>query len=86
MILPAQLRAARSLLGWSQLKLANEAGLAVSTIKRMEGSAGPTRGTAHNVWKVERTLGEAGITLIDANGGGPGVRLALAQAPAGSDR
>ncbi len=75
MIIPAQFRAARGLLGWSQAKLAEASGLAISTIKRMEGSEGLVRGHAENVWKVQGALEDAGIIFIDENGGGPGVRL-----------
>lgn len=63
------------MLGWSQSELAKASGLALSTIKRMESSEGPIRGTAENVWKVQRALEDAGIIFIDDNGGGPGVRL-----------
>ena len=77
MIVVSQLRAARSLLAWSQFKLAEVSGLAISTIKRMEGSRGILRGTAENVWKLQRTLEDAGVIFIDAEegGDGPGVRL-----------
>ena len=77
MIIVSQLRAARSLLGWSQSKLAEVSGLAISTIKRMEGSSGILRGTAENVWNLQRTLEDAGVIFIDAEKGvgSPGVRL-----------
>ncbi len=75
MIIPAQFRAARGLLRWSQAKLADASGVALSTIKRMEGSEHMVRGHAENVWKVQRALEDAGIIFIDENGGGPGVRL-----------
>ena len=75
MITAGQLRAARGLLGWSQARLANASGLALSTIKRMEGSEGALRGTAENVWRVQQAFEEAGMAFIDRNGGGPGVRL-----------
>lgn len=75
MIEPEQLRAARSLLGWNQTKLADAAGLALTTIKRMEGADGTSRANAGNVWSVLKTLESAGIIFIDSNGGGPGVRL-----------
>ena len=51
--------------------------MAISTIKRMEGSSGTLRGTADSVWKLQRTLEAAGVIFIDAEEGvgGPGVRL-----------
>lgn len=75
MIKVAQLRAARALLGWSQDQLVKASSVSISTIKRMEGSQDPMRGTAENVWKIQSALETAGIVFIDDNGGGPGVRL-----------
>ncbi len=75
MIIATQLRAARSLLTWGQKDLAEASGVSLPTIKRMEASDGEVRGTASNVWKVQRALEDAGIIFIDENGGGPGVRL-----------
>ncbi len=72
----AQLRAARGLLGWSQSQLAEISDVGLSTVRRMEGSDGPLRGTAENVWKVQRALENAGVAFIDeSNELGPGVRL-----------
>ncbi len=75
MITVAQVRAARGLVGWNQTRLAEASGLAISTIKRMEGSDGPIRGTAENVWKIEQAFSDAGVIFIDAGDAGPGVRL-----------
>ncbi len=73
MITVAQLRAARGLVGWSQVRLAEASGLALSTIKRMEASEDLLRGTAQNVWKVEQALENAGVAFIDeGNELGPG--------------
>jgi hypothetical protein len=41
----------------------------------MEGSDGPLRGTAGNVWKVQQALENAGVIFINADEEGPGVRL-----------
>ena len=71
----AQTRAARGLLGWSQSQLAEASGIGLSTIRRMEGSDGPLRGTAGNVWKVQQALENAGVIFINADEEGPGVRL-----------
>ncbi len=75
MITVPQLRAARSLIGWSQNELANASGVAIATIKRMEGGRGLAKTAAGNVWKVQQALEDAGVVFIDRNGGGPGVRL-----------
>ena len=75
MITVAQLRAARGLVKWSQDRLADASGVAISTIRRMEANEGLLRGNAENVWKIQRALEDAGVVFIDENGGGPGVRL-----------
>jgi len=41
----------------------------------METSDGILRGTAENVWKVQKALQDAGVIFIDENEEGPGVRL-----------
>ncbi len=80
MIISEQLRAARGLVGWSQSALAKASGLALSTIKRMEGERGPLRSSAGNVLKVRQALEDAGVIFIDADEEGPGVRLKANQA------
>ncbi len=75
MIISEQLRAARGLVGWSQCALAKASGLALSTIKRMEGDRGPLRSSAGNVLKVQQALEDTGVIFIDADEEGPGVRL-----------
>jgi transcriptional regulator with XRE-family HTH domain len=74
MITPAQCRAARALLDWSQLQLSQKAGVGIVTVRQLEaGLHQPRRSTAV---VIERALQDAGIEFIDENGGGPGVRLA----------
>ena len=75
MISAAQIRAARGLIGWSQVTLAQSSGLSLPTIKRMEGKIGPGRSSAENVSAIIRALEAAGVEFIASNGGGPGVRL-----------
>ena len=75
MLTSDQIRAARALLRWSAQKLADESGVSWKTIQRMEASEGVPSATARNIEKIQRTLETAGVTFIDGNGGGPGVRL-----------
>ena len=74
-----QLRAARSMLGIDQRKLAELSGLSVPTIQRMEASGGVIRGNVDSLMKLVGALDAAGIELIDEGtpsaGGGRGVRL-----------
>lgn len=72
MLKPATSRAARGLLGWSQAKLAERAGVSRFTVINFEN--GVRRETsAANVAAIERALAAAGIKF--QNGGQPGVRL-----------
>jgi transcriptional regulator with XRE-family HTH domain len=74
-VLVSQIKAARSLLAWSQEQLAYAAGLSVPTIKRLEANGGPLGGRSDTVDKIRGALQKAGVDFIDENGGGPGVRL-----------
>jgi predicted transcriptional regulator len=70
-----QIKAARALLDWSQERLAIAADISLPTIKRLEAVDGPLGGRDDTGAKIRRALETAGITFIDENGGGPGVRL-----------
>jgi hypothetical protein len=70
-----QVRAARAILRWRAIDLAEKAGINLSTIQRTEKSDGPVPMMPANARAVQQALEEAGITLIAENGGGAGVRL-----------
>jgi transcriptional regulator with XRE-family HTH domain len=71
---PAQLRAARALLGWSREDLADKSGVGANTTKDFEiNDSNPKLRT---VQKWMRTLEQAGVTFLDeTDAEGPGVRL-----------
>ena len=79
MISPAQLRAARALLGIDQRTLAEMAGVSLPTIQRMEASTGNVRGVIDTLTKVVQAIENAGVELIGneqpSQGRGRGVRL-----------
>lgn len=75
MITGAQLRAARGLLRWSARELAEQSGVSLPTIQRMEGVDGVPSASAKNVDAVQRALERAGVEFIPENGGGDGVRF-----------
>jgi transcriptional regulator with XRE-family HTH domain len=76
MILIEQLRAARSLLGWSQTELAEHAGLSLPTVKRVERESGDGPNVSDEAReKLRKALEKAGVEFIAENGGGAGVRL-----------
>ena len=73
MVTPAQCRAARGLLDWSQQDLAGQAGIGIVTVRQVEaGSTKPRRAT---LIVLKQAFERAGVEFIDENGGGPGVRL-----------
>ena len=70
-----QIKAARSLLGWSQEELAETANVSIPTIKRLEAAEGLLGGREATIKKITAALEKAGIGFINENGGGSGVRL-----------
>jgi transcriptional regulator with XRE-family HTH domain len=74
-LLAGQIRAARALLRWRAEDLAQKSGVGVATIRRAELAEDETSLTAVNDAAIRRTLEEGGVTFIEENGGGPGVRL-----------
>jgi predicted transcriptional regulator len=80
MLTSAQLKAARALVGIDQRTLAEQAGVSLPTIQRMEAAGdGYVRGVVESLTKVVEALERAGIELIKDNEvssvGGRGVRL-----------
>jgi transcriptional regulator with XRE-family HTH domain len=79
MITSGQLRAARALLGIDQRRLADQAGLSLPTIQRMEASDGVIRGNVDSLTKLLAALDAAGVELIGDGAaslsGSRGVRL-----------
>jgi transcriptional regulator with XRE-family HTH domain len=73
MITPAQCRAARGLIAWSQSDLAQKAGIGAVAVHQLEsGSSNPRRST---LTVIRQAFEAAGVEFIEENGGGPGVRL-----------
>jgi transcriptional regulator with XRE-family HTH domain len=77
MLMSAQSRAARALLGWSQADLAKAAGLGEATVRNFE--AGRSDPYGRTLDAIQRAFEGAGIEFIADRaasvGGGPGVRL-----------
>ncbi|RWE12436.1 MAG: XRE family transcriptional regulator [Mesorhizobium sp.] len=70
---PAQCRAGRALIGWSQDQLAAASKVAKATIANFEaGRRAPYERTLED---MRRALEAAGVEFIPENGGGAGVRL-----------
>jgi len=71
MLTPAQSRAARGLLAWSQRELGERSNLSESTIRDFE--KGRRVPSVNNLAAIERALEDAGVEFT--NGKQPGVRL-----------
>jgi transcriptional regulator with XRE-family HTH domain len=75
MVHPAQIRAARALLGWRQEDLARLAGVGVATVRRIEVLKSPA-GNVATLISIQRALEKAGVLFLDADQRlGFGVRL-----------
>jgi transcriptional regulator with XRE-family HTH domain len=70
---PAQAKAARVLLGWSQTDLAKASGLGLSTVYDFEN--GRREVAAESVAKIRKALEKAGVEFT--NGKRPGVRMTI---------
>jgi transcriptional regulator with XRE-family HTH domain len=77
LVIVRQIRAARSLLGWEQNDLAVHSGVAISTIRRIEGlKDAPIAANFETIEKIRRAFERAGVEFLGHPG--PGVRLRLA--------
>jgi transcriptional regulator with XRE-family HTH domain len=74
-IVPAQVRAARALLNWSQEELAEAANVSLTTVRDFEGERRTTEtGAMHD---IRRVFDNEGVAFVSGGpDGGPGVRFA----------
>jgi transcriptional regulator with XRE-family HTH domain len=76
LVIVRQIRAARSLLGWEQNDLAVHSGVAISTIRRIEGlKDAPIAANFETIEKIRRAFERAGVEFLGHPC--PGVRLRL---------
>jgi len=75
MISSAQIRAARALLRWSALDLAEKSKVGVATIRRIELNDGIPSSNARTLDALLKTLELAGVEFIGTPEDAPGVRL-----------
>jgi transcriptional regulator with XRE-family HTH domain len=72
-MIATQCRAARSLLDWTQERLAEVSGVSVTAIRNFErGATTPIRA---NLAAIKAALETAGVEFIAADNGGVGVKL-----------
>lgn len=75
MVTGVQIRAARCALNWSAEALANAAGIAAKTIRRIEASEQIPQTTVGTLTKIREALEAAGIEFIGTPDDGPGIRI-----------
>ena len=75
MITSGQIKAARSLLGWTARDLASKSGIGFSTMIRLEASNGVPSSNVKTLDAIQRVLEGSGIQFIGSPDDGPGVRL-----------
>ena len=77
MLDPAQIRAARALLGWTQEDLSKASGVGTATIQRIEKSHRPISGYVSTLVRLQAAFEQAGVQFMDEDEvGGFGVRMA----------
>ena len=80
MIEPAQIRAARALLGWRQEDLSKASGVGTATIRRIEKANSGTTGYVSTLSRIQAAFETAGVLFINDDGAaGVGVRLSKAK-------
>jgi transcriptional regulator with XRE-family HTH domain len=71
-MVPVQCLLARTALGWSVRDLARAAEVSPDTVRRFERGGSVKAST---IQAIQRALETAGVIFVDADDGGPGVRL-----------
>jgi transcriptional regulator with XRE-family HTH domain len=81
MISNLQIRAARALLGWSQQRLADAAGVSAITVKRLEASDETFQARYETVMKVQGAVEAAGVIFGGVDGRAHAVSLRQEPSP-----
>jgi len=74
---PRLLRAARAMVGWQQLDVANASGVPKPTISAFELKPETGKLTTMNNRALVEAFEQAGLEFIPENGGGEGVRFRM---------
>jgi transcriptional regulator with XRE-family HTH domain len=74
LITSGQIRAARSLLKWTGKELAQDSGVAFSTLMRLETGEGVPAAQAKTLDAIQKAFEKAGIEFIGSPEDGAGVR------------
>ena len=77
MVSSSQIKAARAMLGWSAIELANRSGVGSASIKRYEVQYGVPVANTRNLMSIRNALEEAGIEFTGDPLVNPGVTLRI---------
>ena len=77
MVSSSQIKAARAMLGWSAIELANRSGVGSASIKRYEVQDGVPVANTKNLMSIRNALEEAGIEFTGDPLVNPGVTLSI---------
>jgi hypothetical protein len=77
MVSSSQIKAARAMLGWSAIELANRSGVGSASIKRYEVQPGIPIANTKNLMVIRNTFEEAGIEFTGDLLVNPGVTLRI---------
>ena len=77
MVSSSQIKAARAMLGWSAIELANRSGVGSASIKRYEVQDGVPVANTKNLMAIRNALEEAGIEFTGDPLVSPGVTLRI---------
>ncbi len=77
MVSSSQIKAARAMLGWSAIELANRSGVGSASIKRYEVQPGIPIANTKNLMVIRNTFEEAGIEFTGDPLVNPGVTLCI---------
>ena len=77
MVSSCQIKAARAMLGWSAIELANRSGVGSASIKRYEVQDGVPVANTKNLMAIRNTLEHAGVQFTGDPLVNPGVILNL---------
>lgn len=75
MLTGAQIRSARTALGWSAQELADRAGVSMKTVMRLESANGVPPSRSDTLNEIQLALESAGIEFIGSPADGPGIRI-----------
>ena len=77
MVSSSQIKAARAMLGWSAIELANRSGVGSASIKRYEVQDGVPVANTKNLMAIRNTLENAGVHFTGDPLVNPGVTINL---------